>query len=221
MIINHSNIIDQILDYFKQQITSGIWKVGEKIPSETVLATSLNVSRTSIRQVVSQLVGIGVLKPEQGKGTFLVGTDLDNANVFTAQDFTNLDQVLEFRQIIEPEACFLSVLHGDKNFISRLEENYDMMRNKKNDKSKFIKLDLRFHQIICQASANPFIEKTTNQIFGPMQNGQEITRTIFGCDDALFHHLKILEAIKKHDAEGAKQALFEHLQSARERIAKK
>lgn len=34
MNITHQNITEQIVNYFKQKIESGEWKVGEKIPSE-------------------------------------------------------------------------------------------------------------------------------------------------------------------------------------------
>ena len=35
MIITHSNVTEQLVSYFKENIVSGAWKVGEKIPRKT------------------------------------------------------------------------------------------------------------------------------------------------------------------------------------------
>ena len=77
MIISRSNITDQIVQYFKEKIVSGEWKVGEKIPSENQLTETLGVSRASIRTAIQQLVGIGVLESRHGKGTFLLDDEVD------------------------------------------------------------------------------------------------------------------------------------------------
>lgn len=40
-----SSLVDQIFDYIQGEIIHGTWKPGEKLPSETELAASLEVSR--------------------------------------------------------------------------------------------------------------------------------------------------------------------------------
>ena len=50
--IVHQNITQQVIGYMKENIESGNWKVGEKIPSEHELTALLGVSRSSIRQAV-------------------------------------------------------------------------------------------------------------------------------------------------------------------------
>ena len=57
--INHQSVTEQVVAYFKDNIESGHWEVGQKIPSENVLTKTLGVSRATIRQAVSQLAGIG------------------------------------------------------------------------------------------------------------------------------------------------------------------
>ncbi len=55
----------------RSKIQSGEWKVGQKIPSERSLSTSLNVSRATVRQGIENLVKEGILRREQGRGTFI------------------------------------------------------------------------------------------------------------------------------------------------------
>lgn len=51
-----SNLSDQIFDYLKEQIVSGEWKPGEKIPSETELSAQLGVSRMSLRTAIKKRI---------------------------------------------------------------------------------------------------------------------------------------------------------------------
>ena len=58
--------------YLKEQIDSGAWKAGEKIPSENTLTKELGVSRASVRDAIRYFAGQGVLESRHGKGTFLL-----------------------------------------------------------------------------------------------------------------------------------------------------
>ena len=49
-----ATITGKIFDHIQQQIREGIWKVGEKIPSEPTLVKELGVSRSAIREVLQQ-----------------------------------------------------------------------------------------------------------------------------------------------------------------------
>src|SRR4030042_5299179 len=55
----------------RSKIQSGEWKVGNRIPSERSLTEAFNVSRSTVRQGIENLVKEGVLRREQGRGTFV------------------------------------------------------------------------------------------------------------------------------------------------------
>lgn len=61
----------QLKSFILNQIVTGIWKPGEQIPSETELCGQFQVSRTTIRQAINELVTQGKLKRTQGRGTFV------------------------------------------------------------------------------------------------------------------------------------------------------
>ena len=50
----------------------GLYKAGDRIPTEADLVDSLGVSRVTVRAGLARLVGRGVLERRQGSGTFLV-----------------------------------------------------------------------------------------------------------------------------------------------------
>lgn len=61
----------QVKEFLAEEISSGRWPVGEKLPSEPVLCNHFDVSRATIRQAVGQLENEGLVRPERGRGTFV------------------------------------------------------------------------------------------------------------------------------------------------------
>lgn len=60
----------------RRDIQSGRWKVGQRIPSEPELAHIFGVSRGTVRNAIEQLVNDGLLRKEQGRGTFVISAVL-------------------------------------------------------------------------------------------------------------------------------------------------
>jgi GntR family transcriptional regulator of arabinose operon len=60
-----------LMDYLKEQISSGAFQSGEKIPSENVLAESFGLSRFTVRRAIELLTNEGLLEKRHGSGTFV------------------------------------------------------------------------------------------------------------------------------------------------------
>jgi len=61
----------QLMNLIDEMITLGIYGAGELIPSENKLCRLYNVSRTTVRQAIQELVNDGKLVRAQGRGTFV------------------------------------------------------------------------------------------------------------------------------------------------------
>ena len=73
-IVDESNPIPkylQISAWLKELIQTGRYKAGEKIPSEVELSKMCGVNRNTLRQAVSELTAVGLLRKEKGTGTFV------------------------------------------------------------------------------------------------------------------------------------------------------
>jgi GntR family transcriptional regulator len=81
----------RIWQELRRDIRSGRWQVGDRIPSEPELSAAYGVSRGTVRNAIEQLVNDGLLRKEQGRGTFVISTtsrlrkDLDWLASFTKQ----------------------------------------------------------------------------------------------------------------------------------------
>lgn len=86
------------------------------------MVMELGVSRSSIRSALQYLIGIGVLKSYQGKGTFLINTQVENWDEaeykITSEDCMDICKVLEFRKILEPGACVLAMENCDEKTVA-------------------------------------------------------------------------------------------------------
>ncbi len=56
----------------RQEISSGLYTSGERLPGEQELAKRFGVAYTTLRQAIATLVSEGILHRVQGKGTFIV-----------------------------------------------------------------------------------------------------------------------------------------------------
>lgn len=63
----YNNIKEQILN----QIHTGVYEVGGKLPTEAELCETFQVSRTTIRLALNELEFQGIVERTQGKGTFV------------------------------------------------------------------------------------------------------------------------------------------------------
>jgi GntR family transcriptional regulator len=61
----------QIKQDIKEKIETNVWKVGDKLPNEVDLAHDYGVSRLTVRNAITQLVQEGLVKRQQGRGTFV------------------------------------------------------------------------------------------------------------------------------------------------------
>ena len=61
----------QISSWLKELIQNGRYLPGEKLPSEVALSQVCGVNRNTLRQAISELAAIGLLRKEKGTGTFV------------------------------------------------------------------------------------------------------------------------------------------------------
>jgi GntR family transcriptional regulator len=75
----------QIADALREQLASGEYHANDKLPNEDELCDQFKASRGTVREAIRLLVGEGLLRREQGRGTFV--NALQRSGMFTLTSF--------------------------------------------------------------------------------------------------------------------------------------
>lgn len=211
-----------MVEYIKTNIANGAWKVGGKIPSENQLTEILGVSRVSVRAAIRHFVGLGILESVHGSGTFLLTDQLaptvDASKQLTAEDCKDLEKVLEFREIIEKEACYMAAIHATDTLLAELRKTLETMVANVGNQKAFVQADMDFHMAICAASGNPLIEKCMHMVYAESWYDLIHANEYFGYKDGIYYHSIILRALENGNADFAKEYMQEHLSQAAKRL---
>ena len=93
MIVHESDIpcFKQLQSIIEEDISNGVYKIGDKLPSENALCRRYGVSRTTVRQALNQLLQKDLVYSIHGKGTFVKIPEL-NHELSTVVSFANVLQ---------------------------------------------------------------------------------------------------------------------------------
>lgn len=150
----------KIVDYVKNEIQAGKLKPGDKLMAERELAEHLGMSRNSVREGLRLLENIGVLNSHQGSGNYI---DLNfNETMTDVLSFMyllkgiGLDQVTEYRLLIERDAMRLAVLRATDQQKKDIMEQLAGLEEAGSEEERVI-FDKAIHKTLVEASHNDFL----------------------------------------------------------------
>ncbi|MBN3928571.1 FadR family transcriptional regulator [Streptomyces verrucosisporus] len=200
-----SALADQVIDALRDQITSGEWPVGSRIPTEPELVEQLGVARNTVREAVRALAHNGLLDIRQGSGTYVVATS-ELAGVMHRR-FADADprDVAELRSALEAEAARLAAhrrteqdLRQLRTLLHRREAAWET-----GEVERFVEADVTLHLAIVRASHNEVLTAlyadlgTVVRTFLRNDVGEELR------SEGYLDHGRLVEAIADRDAETA------------------
>lgn len=208
-------LIDQAAARFQEEITSGRWPVGERIPVEAELATAFGVGRNTVREALQSLVHSGLLSREQGRGTFVISSSELSGSLSRQLAGGSRHHYLELRLALDSTAASLAALRrtdADVEQLRRLrDEREAAWATDEPDPDTRAAADLALHRAIVAATHNPlYVElySSMTDVFARHMRDDES-----GDDDAAHrHHHDLVEAIAQGDAGRATEvvaAIFE------------
>ncbi|MFK4375328.1 GntR family transcriptional regulator of bglA [Bacillus sp. RC218] len=108
----------QIADVLEKNIRDGLFNETKKLPTEEALMNRFEVSRNTIRKVISQLVNRGYIFQVQGSGMFLRETSVtDYINLGSLRGLTkNL-----VSQNIETKVLEIEVIEANEEIVERMQ----------------------------------------------------------------------------------------------------
>lgn len=216
--LEKKNLSDEVYDQISKNILNGVWKEGDKLPSESELCQLFNVSRVSIRSAFSKLKGQHLIITKQGLGSF-VANPLSVRLADNAMPMMDISQeeyldILEFRQAIEFKAIDLVIERANAEDIQNISDALNQMIEYRNDSVKYTEADFNFHLNIVKASKNKLFYNLMLNYKGILYHYfEEMNKR--PNDDLTYsinNHKAILEAIKNKQAYQVKQIIMNSME---------
>lgn len=206
----------QVADSIKNLIKDNTLKPGDQLPNELVLTTQLNVSRSTVREAIKQLVTQNILEVRRGKGTFVSSQPGVVKDPFGIEMMDNMDvlvHLFEARLIMEPEIAALAAKRADEKDLDALSDAYDNMVAVIERGDNHAAEDFKFHKAIAMSCKNPVLERIIPILHESIMKGVLATKQGQYSKEVIRHHRELLDAIYDRDEEAARKAMHTHIAS--------
>lgn len=210
-------VSEKLMEYIKEKKLNP----GERLGTELEISERLNVSRSTVREAIKILVSRNILEVRQGSGTYVSrrkGIVEDPLGISLISDRFKLTwDLLEFRMMIEPQTAYMAALNALPGQIEELERLCDQMDQMDAENRERVQPDTRFHICIAEASGNlvmpnliPIIQEAI-ELFIHYTKREKTRETVAA-------HRDILEGIRRHDPEWARDMMSMHLMFNRQEL---
>lgn len=223
-----TNLVEQLTDALRSEISSGNLRAGDRLPTESELGVSAGVSRTVVREAVAALRAEGLIGTRQGAGAFVL-TPIprmrwtNNIETATVEDILH---VLELRLAIEVEAARLAAVRRTERDLEVLKSAIGEFSELRKRGEETIHADARFHEALAHATHNPrflpFLKDLGEFAFPRRHLPASIRNTAASNDQLLLaeqEHRSIFDAIAAGDGTIAAMSMRVHLGGSRVRYA--
>lgn len=207
---------DKVADMMLETILSERLKVGDRLPSERELGEQFGVSRTVVREAVRALVAKGVIEVRSGSGLRVAAVNAsavsESMRLFLRGGELDFEKVHEVRKLLEVHLAGLAAERATPTDLEALREVHERMTTEVGDVESAARDDLEFHRAVARATQNELYLVLMDSIGNSLI---DIRRENLGSGSAtmtLAQHGAILEAIERHDADAAREAMRAHLE---------
>jgi GntR family transcriptional regulator, transcriptional repressor for pyruvate dehydrogenase complex len=151
-------VMNQILDLIKR----GVYREGDILPPERVIASRMGISRPSVREAYSALEIAGILESRVGSGTYVKSA---SPGLLMRREIRTISareespyEIFEVRKILEMEAVALAARHAEDRDVAALKGILGEMKGEiRRGASYTLGTDALFHLKIAEMSRNSML----------------------------------------------------------------
>ncbi|NUS16258.1 MAG: FadR family transcriptional regulator [Streptomyces sp.] len=218
-----SPLVEQATEHLREQIVSGQWPVGTKLPGETALAAQLGVGRSTVREAVRALSGAGLVRSRQGAGVFVVSAEPDE-DFGTRLRRAAVADVYEVRAMVEVQAARLAAERRTEADVAGLDAALAARREAAGrGDAAFVDADVALHAGVVAAARNPVLNDLFAQFAPVLREGLielvdllDLRSAAPGDGDD--SHTALVAAITAGDADAAARVLEAELSATLARL---
>lgn len=218
-------LADQVAQQLEAQIRARRFLPGDKLPTEAALVRQLAVSRTVVREAVSQLKSRHLVESRQGSGVFVkqAGVEPLNFDDLPSAGKDAVSQIVEVRRALESEVAELAAQRRSPGDLRRIRLAVDALARAVAEGRDGVEEDVAFHRAIAQAAGNPFLISTLDYLAQYLRGATRVTRANEArradfAQAVIVEHERIVRAIEAGDPRAARQAAADHMNNAIARI---
>jgi GntR family transcriptional repressor for pyruvate dehydrogenase complex len=222
------NLVAMLTETLEREIVEGRYRPGDRLPTESSMATSAGVSRTVVREAVASLRAAGLVETRQGAGAFVLTNTLRLGGLpkIARNQLEDIVAVLELRLAVEVEAAALAAARRTDEDIALLDRALAQFDVEREHEGSGLDADVDFHLSVAAATKNPYFGQFLS---GLGRSAVPRSRLNRGGKDARnleeylrfvqIEHGAIRSAIVAHDSALAAAAMRAHLAGSRSRYA--
>jgi DNA-binding FadR family transcriptional regulator len=222
------SLTSMLIEAITERIQSGQYKRGDQLPTEKELIEEFGVSRTVVREAISNMKASGLVSTRQGKGAFVLDEGQRSFRI-SEENLSVVEEVLEaleLRIAIESEAAALAARRRTPADLQRIVEAAEAMDRAIAAGESAVDFDIAFHRAIAQATGNRHFLGLFNYLGEvlvprarvPTHQYDATTLRDYLQRISAEHH-QIVAAIAAGDTDAARAALRMHLGGSRDRLA--
>ncbi len=219
-------LYQKVASELKQQIKSGQYVVGDRLPAERLIAEAMAVSRTVVREAIIMLEVEGLVDVRKGSGIHVVGTeprfqpaesDTPDSEFLTAGPF----ELLQARQLLESNIAEFAATQVTKQDILALQAIQETAR--KEDRARDSQWDKEFHIQVAKATQNSVLVTLVEKVWQQREQNPYWRKLHEHIDDRAMEswcedHEQILKALMRKDPKAAKLAMWQHLENTKQML---
>ncbi len=211
------DLVQETVALLEKKILSEKFAAGESLPPEGQLSVQLGVSRTVIREAMRILGAKGLVEVSQGRLPRVkpAGPEqvISSLSTFLQRHDHSLLDLTEARRLLEVGCVALAAQRATPEQVEALERIRRQL-SEADSLDRQIEADLQFHLHLAACSGNPVLGLLLAPLSQLMRISHKETLSRTGVERAAIGHRHIVEAIRRHDVEGARQSMLEHLAMA-------
>lgn len=212
-----SKLADELMEYIQNEKLNP----GDRLPNESVLAKTMSVGRSSIREAMCLLASRNIVTIRQGSGTYISQTpgmvEDPLGFSFIPDKFKLAMDSLEVRFLLEPAVAAMAARHASEKELRLLRHLCEEIENLVLDGNDHTQKDIEFHTQIAMSSGNVLVPRLIPVINSAIPLFIELTGNMLK-QETIDTHRMLAESIASHDPDAAHDAMYLHLVHNRIRL---
>ena len=219
-------LVARISAALRQDLATGRYKPGDRLPSESDLTRAHSVSRAVVREAIAALRADGLVEARKGSGVYAIAPPTDAATPFqnlATERISSVIDLLELRTACEVEAAFLAATRRSSAQLEAIIEAHHRVGHCLAQGEPTREADFALHLAIAEATQNrrfpEFLTLIRGGIIprGELQGEGPETRPHDYNQHLQEEHGRIVDAILEGDGAAAQTRMRAHLRGSLDR----